>query len=596
MKIHFDPLALIQTLRWRPETVSGIRIEHVAEKLRALRALEHPEAAHQLTEEPRLAELLLFVQWLSQQPGGLEKAVRDRLLAVFPENVGTCALHAIEPGRNGHFRSIEDLANVWDSIPERFRTWPAALSERHRDAINLWLIEDPKRLRAIEREGGDTFSDIVGAITPEYCWRLCARAMAETLPRYLDRLCNEPGHPFPDNTREDESYLLELADAALLANARSPETETASHAHPTARVRPRGVLWYGRNLKESLFAMMDRHAANVRASIAQTQVARQCFDELDFAISSGVPVFIAGDARFGKTVAHKTWCEAYPARARLVSTPPTCREWDFYAAHADALGISYSGDVSARKLAREVQFVIKHTGLFLCYDEAHHLLPTKVSRTSKPWRMDWVRCHVLDAGNPAAFIATRQTFGKSLAQFVKVTHHQMEQWFDRMNRPLMLPGEVSRADILAVAAHNFPTLPKRQLEFIAAEAMGADSAFHAVKLIAKRAVHFARIAGRTAPTDDDVTLAIADWKSRPSQKDFENPVASPEPPDRTRPPLSVSSLPPRAPSVTDAGPLHGRGSRAAKPAQAAPAREISPANTTVNRVALPDEADPILVG
>jgi len=640
MKLSPEDLTWLKRRRAvRRESIPAIRMEHVADKLRAMRNLEHPEPARQLEENPRLVEMLLFIEWMSHQPGGLEKATQE-FLAGCAENIGTPELHAAEVTREGQFRRLPDLLSVWASIPARHRKWPAGLSARHEDSFNLWLLEEQKQIRAIEREAGAHCSAIMATLTPQYFWRVCAEAALELLPRYLAALCNEISKPFPmpgcgpmnkhghgDNLFD---WSEEAPDLLLLPAGLEAETKSRLKAHDSERReramiaaadsewrreqaalgqladdiisrnvcgkndlgmelkreipgwrksinRTRRALWFIDDLVGAFLAMMDRHAAEILGSIAQTEVVKQIFEELDFGISSGVPVFIAGDSRYGKTAAHKTWCEAYPGRARLINTPPTGREWNFYTAHADAFGMRYGSNENHRRLSRDVQFIIKHSGLFLCYDEAHHLIPAKVSKSSKPWRMDWIRCHVLDCGNAAAFIATRQTYCQNLAQFVKVTHHQMEQWIDRMNRPLILPGELSRQDVLAVAAHNFPAFPKTQLEVIAAEALGTDRPHHAVKLLAKIAEHHARKAGRELPVTQDVNKAIAEWKSRSSQKDFENPHAAPEAhPGSPGSPCINAAVPAKASRRAATSKQTGCTTHAARIRQANFARELRP--------------------
>ena len=51
----------------------AVRPELIAEKLRAIRNLEEPRLSNEVREQPRIPEMLFFLQWRSMQPGGLPK-------------------------------------------------------------------------------------------------------------------------------------------------------------------------------------------------------------------------------------------------------------------------------------------------------------------------------------------------------------------------------------------------------------------------------------------------------------------------------------------------------------------------------------------
>lgn len=52
------------------QAVRAIRSEYVAKKLGAIRNHEYPELLTQLTAQPRLAEMMWYLQWTSMQAGG----------------------------------------------------------------------------------------------------------------------------------------------------------------------------------------------------------------------------------------------------------------------------------------------------------------------------------------------------------------------------------------------------------------------------------------------------------------------------------------------------------------------------------------------
>ena len=77
-----------------------------------------------------------------------------------------------------------------------------------------------------------------------------------------------------------------------------------------------------KNLFNFLFYRMERHAADIATTIAQTEVSKIVFRELEFSISQGVPVPIVGESRIGKTSPAGVWCGMRPGRAKLVAFTP----------------------------------------------------------------------------------------------------------------------------------------------------------------------------------------------------------------------------------------------------------------------------------
>ena len=75
--------------------------------------------------------------------------------------------------------------------------------------------------------------------------------------------------------------------------------------------------------------------------MADPKVSRVRPKELDLAIQHRVPVPIMGDARCGKTKVVSVWTAMRPSCARVVTVPPSNRDFDFYVAHADGFGNEY---------------------------------------------------------------------------------------------------------------------------------------------------------------------------------------------------------------------------------------------------------------
>jgi hypothetical protein len=262
-------------------------------------------------------------------------------------------------------------------------------------------------------------------------------------------------------------------------------------------------------LFKSLFDLMEQHAADTLKTIAQTEVTKTIFRELEFSIRKGVPVPIIGESRIGKTKPASVWCDARPGRARLVDVPESNRDRDFVTAHADAFGIEYTNRTSTQVLRADVQYVNQRSGLFLVYDESQFLVPVNYSKTTAPHRLNWVRRQVVDRDRGCGLIATPQSYRQTLDHYVKTTGYRIEQWLGRLAPAVILPADLGTADLLAVAKLHFPEMPVPFLKLIAARAMRSEGYLKNLEITAKRASFLAEEQGRAHVTIEDVKQAIA---------------------------------------------------------------------------------------
>ena len=267
-------------------------------------------------------------------------------------------------------------------------------------------------------------------------------------------------------------------------------------------------IWPCLDLLQTLFDFMDAHAKQAARELAETEVTRLVFRELDFARSQNVPVPIVGASRFGKTKSVAVWCAMRPGQARLVTVPDSNRERDFFEAHADAFGISYGPATPLSALKRLVEYVHRNGGLFLVYDEAHFLIPVSYHRATPPRRLNWVRCQVIDRDCGCAFFATPQSYRESMDAYVKKTGYCMEQWLGRLAPAVVLPDSLASADVLAVARNHFPDVPEPYLKLISARAMQSEGYLKSMEITVKRACFLAGERGCRKPDLEDVRTAI----------------------------------------------------------------------------------------
>ena len=115
-----------------------------------------------------------------------------------------------------------------------------------------------------------------------------------------------------------------------------------------------------------------------------TDVAKLVFDALDYAQAERVMVRIEGGSRFGKTEALQTWCDMRPGLARLVRVPCDNGMGSFYRRIGEALGIECSFNSNVCRLKERIEYVVKHSGLFLVLDEGAFLIPQEYTESTAP--------------------------------------------------------------------------------------------------------------------------------------------------------------------------------------------------------------------
>jgi hypothetical protein len=318
--------------------------------------------------------------------------------------------------------------------------------------------------------------------------------------------------------------------------------------------------------------MMDRHAAQAIDSIVMTQVARKIFDRLQYALEEKEMLRIEGDTRVGKTEAVHAYCHARPGLARLVLTPCSNGDYDFFQAVAESAGLEVTLDTPLRELKHNVEFIIRHGGLMWILDEAHFLVPARIYRNTPPMRLNWIRTRIADHGCPLVLVTTPQDFKHGTDKLTKVTGYNLNQFTGRTLLVVRLPSELSTADLIAIARKHFPKLNEDYLELIAAKAMQSESYLKAVEAIGKLSRFIARQAGRDEPTLADVDAAIAEYAPTiPIRPAPSAAVAS-----GVRQPLAVKRGRPVAPvAAATALPAPVRQTSPA-PAQEIPARGTTP--------------------
>jgi hypothetical protein len=451
----------------------------VAVKLAAVSNLAEPALAKQLQADPRLVELIWAIQFWSMQPGGLDKRALD-IIADFAPEFGPPIVHD-----ESQPLTLAQRQQICESIECRtkeellpFRSWAPDAQEDDVDQRGFIMgcgIYPARRGAAEEKK----FNDLLMQLPRQKFRDVFLDAAKDNLAIYLRSLC-----------------VCESRKSEWLRASKGEELPPPP--------------WYCENLPDVLFQAMELDAGRVENQLAPTKVVSLVSDCLDYAWQQKVPVKIEGDTRTGKTEAVKAWCSMNPGKCRLVSTPSGKSMGDLFKAIADAIGLPYGPNVRGTDLKDQIQYIIRHAGLFLIFDESHFLLPSSFDRNTQPARLDWIRTQIIDKKLPIALVTTPQAFSHSAKKFHEWTGYNFGQFFGRIMSNLTLPNELSAADLLEVTKIKGPDIDEKYHKFIVSRSMRSEGYLKTIEAICTRARHIAKRDNHPHITQGDVELAASE--------------------------------------------------------------------------------------
>jgi hypothetical protein len=507
----------------------------VAAKLADAAQRTQPAFAKQLKEQPRLAELLWYLQSVSMQPGGMEDFASD-IIQQFSAQFGPADVH----DENAPL-TLEQRERIWKTLSDRV--------EKEIIAVQSWANprdNDEQRDWAYENFG-----------------RYPKPRDPEELKRFRAALLKIPLHQFRD-------VFLDAAKDGLASHLRAlclGESKDDEWSRQDIGGHINLSPWYCENLAAVLFEAMELHAGRIALQLARTQIVELVFDALDYAWQQKVLVKIEGDTRTGKSEAVKAWCSMHPGKARLVSTPSGKSLSDLFKAIAEAVGLPYGPRTKGTDLKEQIQYIMRHSGLFLVLDESHFILPVNFDRNTQPGRLDWLRTQIIDRKLPVALVTTPQAFAHAVNKFERHTSYNFGQFFGRIMADISLPNELSEADLLAVAKIQGADIPEKLHPFIVAKSMQSEGYLKAIEAICSRSRYLAARENHRAVTLADVESAAAyviPTKPAPARPDATAPAS------RRKQPVAVKRGRPATPQPP------------AAPALEMPPREVAPTLETVN--------------
>lgn len=474
-----------------------VRADLVAAKIAGINNFEDGMLEIEVNAQPRLLEILWFLQWVSapeNYAGGLRRFASD-LIEESKDLIGTAGM--MKFGRSARYTQ-EQESEINGEIPMHWKSdWCEACLERgpeddywdNDDSLHrMKYFPNPKKKRDSEAVVFDDY----------HC--LCIQEAERSLLSYLFELCEKPSVTFTRNH-------CELSDVALGI----------------------GAPWYFPRISEAIFAFMDCRKRRVAASIGETAITREVTRWLEVARCARRAVMVIGTERFGKSEAVKNWCLQNPGMARLVQTPASNAESDLLREVAKALGIQAGPGARGFRLRELIDYVLTHSGLMLVLDECQFLVPGNYSKTTAPARLNWFRRSVMDKGIPAALVATPQSYKPAKDRFVKKTGFASGQFDERILKTVHLPNELERVDLMSIARVHFPQLAEPYLDYVVEQTLATERNYVSdIEKIATLSRVIATQAGRKAPVLADIKSAIADVLPAPAIAQQALPEAAPK--------------------------------------------------------------------
>jgi hypothetical protein len=523
--------------------VNTIRPEIIAAKLDAIRQGDGGEICQQALDSRRLPELILFLAWHLDQPGGAKKFA-EKCVTQCPAAFGTGIMRDLAAQRAPW--TLENKLAVCREIPRQYlrdheaeEHWLlSTFWKSHRASANFanapYSLSRPRASEfddAVAAEDRPRLEEILKDFDAASCQKVCLEAALTDLPGRLVRFCSEPQSPLR-------------------------------------------AAWYLGDMVNTLIDMMDADAGQAARATVSTQIAREAIGALEYAASSKAMAWIETDGCFLEDDTISAWCAARPGKVRVVDTPSENGDVEWYRALAKAMGFDTGfKTVNAETRCKIVNFAQSSRLLFV-FRNAQFLLPSRFTKNTLASRLDWIDTRFLQKRVPIAAVATRSAFESASAKFKSATHQgdgpaPFETWLAQNALKFTLPQKLDAPEFLALAQSRYPDMDALLLKLICAKALQTRFYIADVQKIAGLARFYASAAGREAVSDCDVDAAIA--------KAIPGAVAAPDPAAPSAPSSAMATPKPKR-AIRKCGRTLALPTPAAAPSSAlqAPARGTIP--------------------
>lgn len=378
----------------------------------------------QQATDPRQREAIWLLQWVSWQPGGLEKFALDLI-----------AFAGSEP------------------VSRSFMGWAPGEDCDCLECHYCFIADEPKphKGRYLLKTQEGVRLDLVLS-SEETGWS--ESMLSGLLASHFAAICLDPAMDAPvriDTIRNSEGQSITFPDLLGL------------------------VLRFGADL-----------ATKELATSADTVVRRQLFDLLDYTAQTGCMSLAVGETGTGKSIAAAAWSRGNPGRARLVRVPSSPDKLAFMHAVAEALGIASGTGMSAQKIQVRVQDTLRASKLMLILDGGQWLWPQGATRERKPERVHWLCAELADFGVPVAIVATGQ-FHESMRLAARRVQFNVRQFNQRIGRYDELAARLEMPDLLAIARLRMPYGETNSIQLLAEFANGSVQGAAAIARLLKAA-------------------------------------------------------------------------------------------------------------
>jgi hypothetical protein len=452
-------------------------------------------------------ELLLFVQYLSHQPGGLA-AVAAGLREKFSDRLGTSAMLKIGKRAGQKYKASEVAEIRWEIPRQSRRNFPlrgeteslmGEMCDSLNDSRNRLAVERRQRLREMAAAGD--YSGYRPASADSY-----AMLFDEKRPE-LEAKENEEAKKHPTGYPVEAFYEVcrETAESGCYdESGLSPLEKEISSLCVDVKYDPASGPLYFAGLTDAL-REYQRQWEKDKSETVVTNVGKKVCETLDATNQSGGLSLAIGNVSVGQYFAARAWCEKYPGRARCVSVPPSNDEASFYRAIARALGLGNFTNYKNVQIRERVECVLRSGDIMLVLNHAQNLWPQKNLREAFPGRLAWL-LDMVEQGASACMISGPQFFMQKRA--CEKTGWDSPELREKIFPFENLPDSLAVPDLVAVARVMLPEASEKLLESVALYAFAEDHYLAGLERVAKRAKFLADRNQRTQPTAQDIVTAL----------------------------------------------------------------------------------------
>ena len=462
----------------------------------------------------RKRSLILFLQALSLEKGGMRVNVAEPLLKMFPVRVGTRTMRRDKIKAGMELTQGQAEAIILELDPARYCDF---LLQRACD------LEEGKIPEPISETRADSYL--------ARCYNL------DALAAFLIDLCINPRLliPEPGQCVEDEMDILrDLAREKLAAAAKrnagqafmdhrvAPQLSLAvrdgksrSVAEMDSAMEQHGLersefcnaeVPYFYDICGALYEFQRRHATTAESACARTNAARTILSTLKDGLRARKMVLIEAESDSGKSTAARTFCRMNQGAARYVTLQGITTKTAFFRAIARGLGLPSTYALNATDMQARIEDMLQRSGLMLILDESQYCFSQGSRIYSRPEIVDWIYTALCNHDVPVALIAS-PLFSRRMAQAARQVDWNFTQFERRIFRRPEVPLKPTLRDIELVARYHLPEADANTIKFLCGQAQEGFTPLTMLVNTITDARLMAEDAGRTEITLADLRRA-----------------------------------------------------------------------------------------